>query len=159
MKKTNIIVNLQFSGLHRWEGVTDHPELVQVHFLANDHRHIFHVKCKKEVNHADRAIEIIKFKNIILQYLNNRYFNEAMNIHILRNTSCEMLADELVKVFGLNYCEVLEDGENGAEVIDTDPFKETEILDASASDKTVTGINSPMTSSTLTGRQLKINYV
>ena len=33
--------------------------------------------------------------------------------------SCEMIARELAEVFDLFYCSVLEDNENGAEVIDT----------------------------------------
>lgn len=103
--KTNIIVNLQIEGIHAW------PEcpFKEVSFLRNPHRHIFHICCKKEVKHDDRQIEIIMLKRKILKYLNN--FNGNLSYK-----SCEMIARNLSKEFNLNYCSVLEDGENGAEI-------------------------------------------
>lgn len=125
--KTNIIIKLQFEGLHQWPGVVEHKELEEVHFLASLHRHVFHITAKKEVTHDDRDIEIIKLKRNILEYLHRRYWTENANTHYLGSMSCEMLAKELAKFFGLNYCEVLEDGENGAEFIQ-DEITETEVL-------------------------------
>ena len=124
--KTNVIVKLQFEGLHHWPGVVEHKNLEEVHFLAALHRHIFHVTAKKEVTHDDRDVEIIKLKRNIQEYLHRRYWTESANSHYLGSMSCEMLAKELAKFFGLNYCEVLEDGENGAEFIQ-DGVESTEV--------------------------------
>ena len=43
-------------------------------------------------------------------------FLEDMYPKTFGDMSCEMIAKELLKVFELNYCSVLEDNENGAEV-------------------------------------------
>ena len=107
-KKTRIIVNLQFEGVHCWPGCT----IEEVMYLRNPHRHMFHVCCKKYVSHDDRDIEIIQFKHRILGYIERAY-----PLGQLGSTSCEMLANELASRFSLCYCSVLEDGENGAEVI------------------------------------------
>lgn len=136
--KTNVIVKLQFEGLHHWPGVVEHDDLEEVHFLSAVHRHIFHVTAKKEVTHDDRDIEIIKLKRNIQRYLHRRYWTENANSHYLGAMSCEMLAKELAKYFGLNYCEVLEDGENGAEFMQ-DEIVTTEVVDIeSSSNYTVT---------------------
>jgi hypothetical protein len=104
----NIIVKLQKEGIHFWK---DCP-LEEVDYLANAHRHIFHITCKKEVKHGDRDIEIIMFKHQIEDYLDKRYGRVAE----FGSKSCEMIAQELKEIFELNYCSVLEDNENGAEV-------------------------------------------
>jgi hypothetical protein len=104
--KTNIIVNLQHEALHQWSDCS----LKGVEFLKYPHRHIFHICCKKEVTHDDRDIEIILLKRKINKYLNEMFpktFGEM---------SCEMIAKLLLNCFELNYCSVLEDNENGAEV-------------------------------------------
>lgn len=117
---TNIIVNLQVEALHNWPDAKDiFPE---VGFLSYPHRHIFHIQCKKKVNHDDRDIEIIMFKRNILEYLVEKYkdsYVESYHYHTLNfgSKSCEMLAKELLFKFDLEYCSVLEDNENGAEVI------------------------------------------
>jgi len=104
--RTNIIVNLQHEAVHQW---TD-CKLEGVEFLAFPHRHIFHICCKKEVTHDDRDIEIILLKRTINQFL------EDMYPKTFGDMSCEMIAKELLNVFELNYCSVLEDNENGAEI-------------------------------------------
>lgn len=104
---TNVIVNLQFEGVHRWRACP-HEEVA---FLKDFHRHIFHICCKKQVRHDDRDIEIIMLKRQIHNYLHTTYRDGNLG-----DMSCEMLAGELVTRFGLCYCSVLEDGENGAEV-------------------------------------------
>lgn len=131
--KTNVIVKLQFEGIHHWPGVVEHADLEEVHFLSALHRHIFHVTAKKEVTHDDRDIEIIKLKRNIQKYLNRRYYTENAGCMYLGAMSCEMLAKELAKYFGLNYCEVLEDGENGAEFMQ-DKIVTTEVVDSNESD-------------------------
>jgi len=107
--KKNIIVNLQFEAIHNWPRVAKESE---VNFLQYPHRHTFYIEAKKEVTHNDRQIEIITFKRQILHYLFNRFQDGNLG-----DMSCEQLAEELLQVFGLSYCKVLEDNENGAEVI------------------------------------------
>lgn len=104
----NIIVKLQVEGIHFWKGC----DIEEVDFLANAHRHIFHITCKKKVNHDDRDIEIIMLKRQILDFLESKYGKVCE----FGSRSCEMIAVELRDTFQLNYCSVLEDNENGAEV-------------------------------------------
>lgn len=125
MTKTNIIINLQVDGTHFWPGVVEHDELKPVHFLYHPHRHIFHIQAKKRVSHSDRDIEIITLKRNIQEYLSQHYFNEELQTHEFKTMSCEMIANMLVKIFELDYCSVLEDGENGGEVyVDEMPVTE-----------------------------------
>jgi len=105
--KTNIIVNLTHSATHYWERC----DIEEVMYLKHPHRHVFHFKCKKEVSHDDRDIEIIMLKNSIKAFLNETYPKTFGGM------SCESIAKELIFAFDLNYCSVLEDNENGAEVI------------------------------------------
>lgn len=104
---TTVVVNLQFESTHKWEACP----FKEVAYLKDLHRHMFHICCKKQVAHSDRDIEIIMMKHSILKYLKSKYPES------LGPMSCEMLAEELVSHFGLSYCSVLEDGENGAEVV------------------------------------------
>jgi hypothetical protein len=56
-------------------------------------------------------------KNAVLSYLQKNYYNPTLGFGDLGSMSCEMLAEELARYFDLSYCSVLEDNENGAEVI------------------------------------------
>jgi hypothetical protein len=109
---TGIIINIQVEGLHSW------PEcnIKEVEFLKYPHRHIFHICCKKEVEHNDRDIEIIKFKRRIQRFLQGMFYHPEKGCLDFKNLSCEMIAKELLHKFNLYYCSVLEDGENGAEI-------------------------------------------
>ena len=109
----NIVVKLTVEGLHHWP---DCP-IEEVSYLKNLHRHLFYITCKKEVSHADRDIEIIQLKHKIKEFLNRIWGHEVYKCHFFGRMSCEEIAMELITNFGLNYCEVLEDNENGAEVI------------------------------------------
>lgn len=100
--ETLIVINLQVEGVHRWEQCP----FEDVNFLKNNHRHIFHIKCKKKVFHDDREIEIIRLKREIERETKGQF----------EGKSCEMIAREMLEKWNLDYCEVLEDGENGAEV-------------------------------------------
>jgi hypothetical protein len=101
-----VVVTLQFEGLHYWPKAP-----TEVGFLRSPHRHVFHIKCWKEVTHGDREIEIITLKQTITGGLNSLFPGGNM----LTN-SCEQLAATLIRGYGLHACEVLEDGENGAYV-------------------------------------------
>ena len=114
MLKTYIIINTQVEGLHNWPAC----DIKEVEFLKFPHRHIFHICAKKEVDHHDRDIEIIRLKREITSFINNKYGIGHQHAEgcDFGSKSCEMLATELVNKFDLDYCSVLEDGENGAEV-------------------------------------------
>jgi len=113
--KTNVIVKLQVDGIHCWPDAEEvFPE---VGFLSDPHRHMFHITCKKRVNHDDRDVEFIMLKRDILEYLNDKYYKDLVRSHHFKSMSCEMIAKELTEHFELVYCSVFEDNENGAEVI------------------------------------------
>ena len=122
--RTNIIVNFTFEGIHQWSGAPDkdekEPVVKDVEFLRNPHRHIFHVTAKKQVSHLDRDIEIIMLKRKM-----ERFFGAAKVPAKLGQTSCEQLCKIYIDAFKLDYCMVLEDGENGAEIFadDLEPTK------------------------------------
>ena len=104
--KKNIIINLQYSGIHNW------PEcdIEDVDFLKNPHRHFFHITCKRRVDHNNRDIEFISLKKQIEDDLRYQYRGNFGSM------SCEDIAEYLFNQFDLYYCSVLEDGENGAEI-------------------------------------------
>lgn len=103
--RVQVIASLQVEGVHCWPGC----DIKGMEYLRYPHRHMFHVTVKKTVLHADREIEIITLKNSIAKHLES--FNGDF-----KKMSCEMIAQLLIKEFDLDYCCVLEDGENGAEV-------------------------------------------
>ena len=112
--QTNIIINLQTEGLHHWPEAKN--VLPQVGYLSNLHRHIFHIECKINVTHDNRDIEFIDLKHKIYDYLTKSYYDSVYFCLNFNARSCEMIAKELFEKFNLNYCKVLEDNENGAEV-------------------------------------------
>lgn len=109
--KRAIIVNFRIEALHRW---AECP-LDDVSYLRDLHRHVFHIKAVKAVDHGDRDIEIIEYKRLLKDYF-VKFFDLQYNCANLGNRSCEHIAQELLTYFGLVSCEVLEDGENGAKV-------------------------------------------
>lgn len=109
--RTSIMVRLAIIGYHQWPEAPD-----DVAFLRSKHRHIFHIECIKKVVGLNREIEIILFKNDIRKHLESSYLNHLDGLDF-GNKSCEMIASDLVFHFGLSECRVLEDGENGATVI------------------------------------------
>lgn len=112
MSRVNIIINLRVPGIHCWK---DCP-YQDVAFLRSLHRHEFHICAKKAVSHTDRDIEIIRFKRDMEQYFRDT-FEWHGTAYMFGLMSCEQLAERLTKHFNLAYCSVLEDGENGAEII------------------------------------------
>jgi len=113
--KTRVIVKFTFEGIHHWieapEPDPKEPILTDVRFLRTPHRHIFHVVAKKSVSHDDRDIEIIMLKRKM-----ERHYSAHKIPFDLGQMSCEMIAKQFLRVYKLDYCSVLEDGENGAEV-------------------------------------------
>lgn len=158
MTKTNIIVKLQVDGVHQWPGVTKDHSLFSVFFLKYPHRHMFHIVAKKEVSHSDRDIEIINLKRNIEKYLQEHYYNAELKTHEFKDMSCEMIANMLVKVHGLSYCEVLEDGENGAEVMVTRNIIQIPITDQYSIQQALKDFEKSNPQTSTTAEQLKINY-
>jgi hypothetical protein len=101
-----VIATLRFEGAHRW------PEATRdVEFLKHTHRHVFHIEARKKVTDPNREIEVITLKRAISGHLECSYPEGDLG-----TLSCEQLAMELIESFSLSYCEVLEDGENGAAI-------------------------------------------
>lgn len=106
---THIVVKLQFEGWHCWPGAPEEHS-----YLRSSHRHVFHVEAKKQVSHENRAIEFIEFKRKLEAYCRRLFTASQANPHAL---SCEAMAMDLLLSFELSSCTVLEDNENGGEVI------------------------------------------
>jgi len=111
----NIVVKLCIEGIHRWEECN----VEEAYFLKNDHRHVFEITCKKQVTNSDREIEIIAFKHKITNWLKKHYYKPELNSFYFNKLSCEQLAEIIALEFDLFYCKVLEDGENGAEYVES----------------------------------------
>ena len=114
MAKRFIWVTFQREGIHKFPAAATDPNLADVAFLANEHRHIFHFNIAIEVFHNDRDIEFIQFK----RWLESLYQGTLE----LNFKSCEMISDDLYEVIASRYPErdieitVSEDGENGATI-------------------------------------------
>ena len=112
--KRMIWVTFQREGIHRFPAAATDPNLQDVAFLANEHRHIFHFNVAIEVFHNDRDIEFIQFK----RWLESLYQGTLE----LNYKSCEMISDDLYQTIASRYpgrdieITVSEDGENGATI-------------------------------------------
>lgn len=118
--RTYVIVKFQFEGMHQWKDAPSPdpkdpagpPAMMDITFLRQRHRHIFHVTAKKEVRHDDRDIEFIQLKRQMLKLWGTNGVAKELG-----GQSCEMIAKKMMEQFNLDYCCVMEDGENGAEII------------------------------------------
>lgn len=110
--KINIVINLQVEGRHRWENCP----IKEMSFLKDYHRHIFHIRCERGVNHTDRDVEIIQFKREVEDYFRRHYFDKELGMCDFGNRSCEDIGVDLQQTYDLYAVEVLEDGENGAKI-------------------------------------------
>lgn len=105
---TKIFVKYTFEGFHRWPGATGFRS-----YLADRHRHIFHVAASIEVFDDDREIEFHDFL---------RYCRAQTPGGELGSRSCEMIARDLLGNINARYpgrqafVKVSEDGEVGAYV-------------------------------------------
>lgn len=106
MFNRKVIIKFQYEAIHKWQDVT----LPTIMYLAHPHRHLFHITCWKKVSHGDREVEVITFKQQVIEHLKEHFAGD------FRGMSCEHIAEHLVRRFVLESCEVLEDGENGAVV-------------------------------------------
>lgn len=108
--KTEIIVKLTFEGVHCWKDCN----LKNVEFIKNPHWHLFYLTAKKPVEHNDRQIEIIDFRNKIKEFIWNLNNNQNKEYVELGNLSCENICSIIQEKFDLSYIEILEDNLNGA---------------------------------------------
>ena len=110
--KTSVIVRLAVDGMHNFPKAAElFPEVA---FLADRHRHMFHIEAKKEVFHDDRDVEFIMFKRDITDFLKQMYYSPETRTHEFGPMSCEMIAKEILKQFDCKSVSVWEDLENGA---------------------------------------------
>lgn len=107
---SEVYCTLQVEGLHHWPGCP----FDEVAYLRDPHRHVFHIKAHTIVGHDDRDVEFIMLKHEIARYLEEKYWNEELKLHLFGAMSCEMIARELMETLHLSRVEVSEDGENGA---------------------------------------------
>jgi len=104
--KMFIVIKLTFEGVHRWQDC----QHMDVMYLRNPHRHVFHVRAVKKITHEERDIEFIRYKRQIGEWIHQQILHEWD----LLEMSCESIAARILDAFLLEECEVLEDGENGA---------------------------------------------
>ena len=57
-----IWVTFRREGIHCYPEAATNPDLEDVAFLSNPHRHMFHFKVWIDVKHDSREIEFIQFK-------------------------------------------------------------------------------------------------
>ncbi len=107
--KITVFCTTQFEGFHCWPQA---PEPVD--FLRSLHRHMFHVRAEKVVNHGDREVEFILLKASLNSQIHELKKEQAKLP--LPTWSCETWAIKLLERLKLSKCEVSEDGENGAVV-------------------------------------------
>ena len=112
--KSEVYCTLQIEGTHNWPNCP----FDEVAYLRDLHRHVFHIKAHKIVNHDNRDTEFIMLKHDIQQFFCEQYGDKTcyegslfVNFGAM---SCEMIARKLIEEFNLCQCEVNEDGENGA---------------------------------------------
>lgn len=110
--RTSVYVTTQFEGFHRWPNASR-----LVGFLADLHRHVFHVKLWCKVTHDDRDREFILLK---------REVDETVGVALdgdVETWSCEVWARYLLEnTEGAWKVEVSEDGENGAVIEEGAPW-------------------------------------
>jgi hypothetical protein len=106
-----IYVTLQKEGIHQYPAA---KELPGVEFLAHPHRHMFHIKAQIQVTHSDRELEFI----LVKRWIESLYSDAVLE---LNNSSCEMIAEQLIGKICQQYgshreviVEVNEDNENGS---------------------------------------------
>lgn len=114
-KYVHVFVRTTFVGFHRWKDAPD-----KCAFLREWHRHVFHVELGVQIedpSKLNREIEFLELKNALDDFIHSQQWHEDRDRGLNRfEDSCEMIADKIVRQFKGLYCEVSEDGENGARV-------------------------------------------
>lgn len=104
--KREVITYNEIEGFHHYPKAP-----APVEFLAHKHRHVFVVRCRAEVSHNNREIEIFTEQTKIERLIEDT-FDKPANFGEM---SCESIAKWLLTTIPeLNYAEVLEDGYGGA---------------------------------------------
>ncbi|WP_441267946.1 hypothetical protein AB7G19_16405 [Bradyrhizobium sp. 215_C5_N1_1] len=120
MSEATIFVRFTFAGFHRWAGAPPGRA-----YLADRHRHLFHVEVRMQVAHDDREVEFHDLQDQARTIFEGFSVNGDFGSH-----SCEMLGCELGSALVENYQRpvtviVSEDGECGAQV-EAAPARATE---------------------------------
>jgi hypothetical protein len=105
-KTTRVFCTGSFEALHRWKDAPEH-----VAYLRDLHRHVFHWRLEKKVEHDDRDIEFITLKNDVDLLIYNTLRDYPTTVP---GWSCEMWARHLLDNQHACRVEVSEDKENGA---------------------------------------------
>jgi hypothetical protein len=105
--KSFIEVRFTFEGFHHWPAARDAHA-----YLAGAHRHLFHVRARRQVSSHDRLIEFIEFRRKLLDYCTRTF--QSLDPASPVPFSCEHMAFKLMVDMELDEAEVSEDGENGA---------------------------------------------
>ena len=108
--KTEVFFRLQLEGLHFWPGATELPEVA---YLANPHRHVFHVSGTHAVTHDDRDVEFIMVQHQVREAF-KQFWDDDLLLYNFGKMSCEAIGSWLMTLFPFTSIEVSEDGENGA---------------------------------------------
>lgn len=104
--KRQVITYNQIEGFHQYP---DAPEFCK--YLEARHRHLFVIRCRFDVTHNEREIEINEMQKRINDYLSLKYGNPCD----FGDMSCESIAEDLLRYYpGMISAEVLEDGYGGA---------------------------------------------
>lgn len=116
--KRYVICNLTKEVYHRYPKAPD-----AVWYLRNLHRHLLHIEVTVEVVHNERDIEFIMLKHEVERYYDSLGLDSYKTPH--EEISCEQIAELIISMLRRHYgpdrdiaVSVMEDGENGARLID-----------------------------------------
>lgn len=95
--------------VHAWPDAPD-----EVHYLRHPHRHLMTIELAVDETHADRDVEFYILQDWLQGYLDDTEFVDS--------ASCEMIAVQIIRAaraegYAPAWCEVREDGGNGAKVV------------------------------------------
>jgi hypothetical protein len=110
--KTVIKARINVAGFHSWP---DAPQ--RRAYLRLPHRHDFVIIGEKQVQHPDRATEFHDLCDQMESAIAFELYPDCRGSgRDFGTASCEMIAAAMMRLLGLDACEVLEDGINGARV-------------------------------------------
>lgn len=103
--KREVLTYNEVIGFHNYP---DAPKWCS--YLGHRHRHVFVIRCRFEVSHNEREIEINEQQLQIDNFLHLKYGSPCE----FKGMSCESIAEVLIEQFKCTQVEVLEDGYGGA---------------------------------------------